>query len=265
MSTPSKQPCLLLRSDSLLRHLSRHGDTFKPNPSGRSKRACISCHAGKIKCDGNQRCSKCLKRGIECRYRQEDFDLVGDAPEDTQQRPVFSTSNMEIEIASMDDDTAIPITSVSNRHNHDLGFPRGIQSRGDTHLEAAVPPIQPSSIVVRPRPKPNGLLDWMAVQVLSDPEPEASSDAEDAESDSTADPFSALYLDLYYSYFHHRWLILHRSSLEQEKCRPDVVSSMKMIGAWLTARPESRKYAISIHHGLVTRLLHQLVSSFNTM
>jgi hypothetical protein len=173
-----------------------------------------------------------------------------------------------MELASMDDDSSIPIMSNFGQYNHDLDFPGGIQGIGDTHLEVAAPTNQSSSIEVPPRPKTNGLLDWTAIRVIrvrSDPERQGSSDAEDAESDGDADPFSALYLDLYYSYFHHRWPILHRASFDQEKCRPDVVSSMKMIGAWLTGRPESRKYAVDIHDGLVARLLPRLVSSCNTM
>jgi hypothetical protein len=173
-----------------------------------------------------------------------------------------------MELASMDDDSSIPIMSNFGQYNHDLDFPGGIQGIGDTHLEVAAPTNQSSSIEVLPGPKTSGLLDWTAIRVIrvrSDPERQGSSDAEDAESDGDADPFSALYLDLYYSYFHHRWPILHRASFDQEKCRPDVVSSMKMIGAWLTGRPESRKYAVDIHDGLVARLLTRLVSSCNTM
>jgi hypothetical protein len=53
----------------------RHGQA--PIPSGRSKRACVSCHASKIKCDGNSACSKCVKKGIACVYEQH--DSAGDA------------------------------------------------------------------------------------------------------------------------------------------------------------------------------------------
>jgi hypothetical protein len=60
-----------MRSDSLHRHLVRHGEEFKPTPSGRSKKACVACHKGKIKCDGNQPCSKCASKGSECVYEQQ--------------------------------------------------------------------------------------------------------------------------------------------------------------------------------------------------
>ena len=60
------------RSDGLQRHLGRHGQQFK-KPTGRSRRACATCHSSKIKCDGNDPCSRCEKKNISCKYglRQE--------------------------------------------------------------------------------------------------------------------------------------------------------------------------------------------------
>ncbi|KAF7955736.1 hypothetical protein EAE96_004660 [Botrytis aclada] len=60
------------RSDGLQRHLRRHGQQFK-KPTGRSRRACAACHFSKIKCDGNDPCSRCEKKKIPCKYglRQE--------------------------------------------------------------------------------------------------------------------------------------------------------------------------------------------------
>ncbi|TGO28293.1 hypothetical protein BPAE_0029g00210 [Botrytis paeoniae] len=60
------------RSDGLQRHLGRHGQQFK-KPTGRSRRACAACHSSKIKCDGNDPCSRCAKKKIPCQYglRQE--------------------------------------------------------------------------------------------------------------------------------------------------------------------------------------------------
>ncbi|KAF7909500.1 uncharacterized protein EAF01_003218 [Botrytis porri] len=55
------------RSDGLQRHLGRHGQQFKKH-TGRSRRACASCHSSKIKCDGNNPCSRCEKKNISCKY-----------------------------------------------------------------------------------------------------------------------------------------------------------------------------------------------------
>jgi hypothetical protein len=62
---------LTTSSDSLHRHLVRHGAEFKPTPSGRSKKACIACHKGKIKCDGIEPCSKCASKGSACVYEKQ--------------------------------------------------------------------------------------------------------------------------------------------------------------------------------------------------
>lgn len=82
-------------SDSLQRHLARHGDVFKPTPSGRSKRACLSCRAGKIKCDGNDRCTTCAKRGVECKYREED-QLATDIQRQTESPIPVPSEAMEV-------------------------------------------------------------------------------------------------------------------------------------------------------------------------
>ncbi|ESZ96406.1 hypothetical protein SBOR_3238 [Sclerotinia borealis F-4128] len=60
------------RSDGLQRHLGLHGQQYK-KPTGRSRRACAACHSSKIKCDGNDLCSRCEKKRIPCVYglRQE--------------------------------------------------------------------------------------------------------------------------------------------------------------------------------------------------
>lgn len=87
---------LIPNSDSLQRHLARHGDVFKPAPSGRSKRACLACRAGKVKCDGNDKCSTCVKKCIDCKYRQE--DQASEEPNEQQQRqPADSTPNEQVE------------------------------------------------------------------------------------------------------------------------------------------------------------------------
>lgn len=102
-------------SDSLQRHLARHGDVFKPTPSGRSKRACISCRAGKIKCDGNDRCATCVKRGVECKYRQEDQPVTTESQRRTESPNPAPSEVMEVDQLSL---TSAPViapesTSVS--------------------------------------------------------------------------------------------------------------------------------------------------------
>jgi hypothetical protein len=65
-----------------------------------------------------------------------------------------------MELASMYDDSSIPIMGDLGQYNHDLDFPGGGQGVGDTQVEVAAPTNQSASIEVPPRPKSNGLLDW---------------------------------------------------------------------------------------------------------
>ncbi|KAG4443101.1 hypothetical protein IFR05_001427 [Cadophora sp. M221] len=71
---------------------------------------------------------------------------------------------------------------------------------------------------------PTGLVDWSSAKILPD-QPLIIPD-------KPVDPTSAQYLDIYFTYFHHRWPIFHRPSFEDENENTLVVSSAKMIGAW---------------------------------
>lgn len=42
--------------------------TISPAPAKAFKKACQSCSVGKIKCDGNAPCSRCIKQGVDCIY-----------------------------------------------------------------------------------------------------------------------------------------------------------------------------------------------------
>ncbi|KAH7388956.1 hypothetical protein BKA64DRAFT_645427 [Cadophora sp. MPI-SDFR-AT-0126] len=96
---------------------------------------------------------------------------------------------------------------------------------------------------------PTGLVDWLSLKVLPDQGPKAI---------DNPDPISAEYLDIYFTYFHHRWPIVHRPSFEAEGENTLVVSSAKMIGAWLLGSYESKAFAITWHEALVEQLLPRL-------
>ncbi len=72
------------------------------------------------------------------------------------------------------------------------------------------------------------------------------------------DTTSAQYLEIYFTYFHHRWTIVHRPSFEADNENTLVVSSAKMIGAWLLGSSESKSFAITWHDALVEQLLPRL-------
>ena len=70
----------------------------KQNLSGRSRHACLACRAGKVKCDGNDICSKCARKGIECKYGQDDDSQRDESPswDEITDVPVPQTSGYEI-------------------------------------------------------------------------------------------------------------------------------------------------------------------------
>lgn len=209
---------LIRGSDSLQRHLARHGEVFKPAPSGRSKRACLACRAGKIKCDGNEICSTCVKKGIECRYHVED-----QSTEEANEQQQHNTSNpRQTESMEMDGGSIMaidsaevqpPMTTQVPQINEGRKVPEGFKLHG-----------------------PTGLVDWSTVKVLPDQESNGT---------GKPDATSAEYLDIYFTYFHHRWPIVHRPSFEAEGENTLVVSSAKMIGAWLLGSFESKAFAIT--------------------
>jgi hypothetical protein len=249
-----------LSSDSLLRHLAKHGSVFKPNPSGRSKRACITCHAGKIKCDGNEKCSTCIKKGLECKYRAQDEIQSSASPVDGKDHVTWQNSTSQ---RSSGKEQEQP--SMSNRDMETFGNPTlQVSASTETSERGSIsndsPRILPlaSSSLFR-APNVTGLVDWTAVKVRTDSNAQNSSSASGGELDLRLDRDSERYLELYYLHFHHRWPIFHRPSLAEEATVTIATLSMVMIGAWLEGSPEARKRALHLHEKLVAIIRPQLV------
>lgn len=57
--------CSLLSSDLLRRHILKYHPEEKPPPS-RAQKACRGCHARKERCDGEDPCNRCRRRGTPC-------------------------------------------------------------------------------------------------------------------------------------------------------------------------------------------------------
>lgn len=100
---------------------------------------------------------------------------------------------------------------------------------------------------------PSGLIDLSSIIIR----PEA--DLPTRTTSTSADPTSSTYLEAYFSSFHHRWPILHRPTFEGDESTL-VVSSVKMIGAWLVGSQESKSFAVTWHDALMEQLVPRLVS-----
>jgi hypothetical protein len=243
-----------------LRHLAKHGSVFKPNPSGRSKRACITCHAGKIKCDGNEKCSTCLKKGLECKYRtQDEIQSSASTPERGEQmawQDSTSPSAKEHERSS----TSNTDTGTSGNSSQIQPVSEGAAT-GTSTTSSNLKPFPFTSPSLFRAPNVNGLVDWSAVKIRTHADGQNHSPTLDADLDIQPDAESERYLELYYLHFHHRWPIVHRPSLDDEAPVTIVLSSMTLIGAWLEGSLEGKKRALNSHDKLVSNIASQLVRS----
>ncbi|KAG9236530.1 hypothetical protein BJ875DRAFT_222212 [Amylocarpus encephaloides] len=234
------------RHDSLNRHMLRHGEEFKPPPSGRSKRACITCHRGKIKCDGNQPCSKCVARDILCNYNRPDLNDAGK-----------DGSPPEM---SVGDQAAL---GVEEEEEEDEDEAEEGEEEDEEEEERAPEVGSNNSIASVLFPKLN-VVDWTAMKVQIDrtkaeqqPLPESILNTPDSSlcaRPTLPDRLEAEYLAAYLEHFHHRWPVVHRPSYEDNEMSSFLQCAMKMIGAWALGLGESKLYAVSMHRYLMSHI-----------
>lgn len=118
--------------------------------------------------------------------------------------------------------------------------------------------------------KTNGLIDWSSLRIQKDqpdpmhvePKPRVSQ-PNSASGDENLCPqpegSTQKYLDAYFAYFHHRWTIIHAPTFDDKTHPPVVLSSMCMIGAWLSGAQDSRELAAAMHDRLVAHIIPRLV------
>jgi len=180
----------LENSDSLLRHFNKHGQG--PQASTRSKKACTTCHAAKIKCNGEEPCQTCTKKSVECKYRTSQEPKTNDA---SIQESLRSTAQQEPTPTTLDKATRSVLSSM--------------QIRSDQDLSAPVP--------------------------------------------QTEIKRNVLYVEAYFTHFHHRVPIIHRIShddIGRGYVQPLLLYSIEMMGAWLEGSPDAREYARVRHQYL---------------
>jgi hypothetical protein len=242
--------------DSLQRHVILHGDLFKPAPSGRSKRACLACRSGKIKCDGNEQCATCFRRGIECKYREQDEDASMDEPSEPRQRQKSSHN------PAINPPTTITIeqggNSLVNSTELSNGTPSTFQHAFGNSSQVPQTQTNGLSMPAQSTPAPlslianSTLLDWVsAIQIRRDPEMGLD--------DLPSDPNTEAYLEAYFTSFHPCWPLIHRPSFDEDCRSSPIFLSVKMIGAWLLGTSESRNLAVATHNVLMDHITPQLV------
>jgi hypothetical protein len=253
------------RSDGLQRHLGRHGQEFKKS-SGRSKKACLTCHSSKIKCDGNEPCSRCSKKGIPCKYlpnqnharRDEgsNGDTMGNA-EDLE--PPTTVRHSEEQATTTD------ITSNSNPSPSAevLEPTRNIQSAHSP------PPNIPALPLVLQNAGGN-LVDWTKLRIRKEAPQEADSSHTDTAgkplfADITASckiPAEAMekYRKLYFDKFHDHWPIVHAPTYDNyEEGSTMIMPAILMIGGWIEGTSTSCSWALELYARLTNYIIYELV------
>ncbi|KAF4625960.1 hypothetical protein G7Y89_g12199 [Cudoniella acicularis] len=240
------------------RHLVRHGDQFKPVPSGRIRKACTICHRGKVKCDGAQPCSKCSLKRLECVYEQVDnVSSSEDLPTGTQTQ---GTGASRSSAAGSPNENAPTTPSQSGT----TGFEAGAQGAIiGPQLTASRPNLLPIPVSWNP----GGIIDWSSVKIRRDTLPNRSSQGrlefEDVSRDDyqlpiVEDEVGEVYLQKYFEHFHYRWPIIHRPGYEDQSHSLLLKTSVKMVGAWFQPDEKSREYALAMHKYLLNCIPVQL-------
>ena len=242
------------------RHIVRHGDSFKPGPSGRSKRACVACHASKTKCDGNDRCSRCVKKDIECKYEQQEID-----PQDAnvmKQRPLALQRTHTQRQAEMSSSLTASSTTVLPKLGHILG---PSDSEPSVLSENARLPDSPTSLAGLQISGAGDNIPWILSSTLEKDSPNTDLTLNQDLLHTNTEYLNQISIcviekhQLYFSYFHHRWPIIHAPTYRENGSNMQT-ESMEMIGTWLEGTLDSRNSAIAMHFSLVDRIFQQLVS-----
>lgn len=133
-------------------------------------------------------------------------------------------------------------------------------------------PIVDSLLLAKDSPTHNpfgklSVVDWMNVKIRKDePLSPLIKTPKSDDVDVLSPPFcpsdlEQKYMNAYYTYFHHRWPIIHRPSHADENESVILVCAMKMNGAWLYGSAASRLWALAMQGYLISKLPPMLVST----
>jgi hypothetical protein len=133
-------------------------------------------------------------------------------------------------------------------------------------LADRIPPSEPAVL----RIDRDGPVDWLSMTIQRNPPnaPDGELTGEGSEPKSInrhkdlyplTEAASRKYLHFYFTYFHHRWTVIHTPSLIVRPNFSVVVSSTRMIGAWISGTQDARWLAISMHERLMAHIIPQLV------
>lgn len=199
-----------------------------------------------------------MKKGTEeCRYELRDHEATHGDSTSPHEMPAVNDpqpdANTEIDRMS----TAGLITNP--RESPDLDLP-GLSGTLPRPVSAAL------------RADLDGPIDWSTMRIERDSSNDANRELIVQASQTNFVPIprdlyplpkaaSRKYLEAYYAHFHHRWTIVHSPSLEMKSHTSLILSSMKMIGAWLSGNQEAKWLAVAMHERLMSHVLPRFLQN----
>lgn len=198
-----------------------------------------------------------MKKGTEeCRYELRDHEATHSDSTSPHEMPVANDPRPDANTEVDHQSTAGLITN--SRESPDLDLP-------------SLSGILPRPVSAALRADLDGPVDWSTMRIERDSSNDANRELIVQASQTNFVPIprdlyplpkaaSQKYLEAYYAHFHHRWTIVHSPSLEMKSHASLILSSMKMIGAWLSGNQEAKWLAVAMHERLMSHVLPRFVN-----
>ena len=216
------------------------------------KRACETCRKGKTKCDGEEKCQVCVRKGVECVYTDEkeaenasEMNSKVSWPSAASTKPPAGNNSSSYDIPGNPARIAIPADS------YNILQPGPLPGLFQTQTTEVQPPPLPPPLP--PTLKP---IDWASLLIQKDdnagvkiPELEVTLDSSEKD----------LCIQAYFQHFHHHWALVHRMMAIDSPDYDIVLQAVRMNGAWTTGTEEGQHFAREIHENLMPDLVTRLV------
>ena len=237
--------------DSLNRHVILHTEVTAVGSGKKVKRACETCRKGKTKCDGEEQCQVCIKKGLQCVYTDDkhgdnDTEIVGHpSVEVVPSIPAFTQPPIVADLiiqGSLESSHRKTIPADSYNILHPGPLPSLFKTLQPEVLSPPVPQIKP--------------INWGSLTIQND----GNSEAEVPDTQMTLkNPGNDPYLHAYFEHFHNHWPLVHRIMGTDYSDYSILLPSVRLNGAWAMGTEESCLFARTTHESLMSHILSELV------
>jgi hypothetical protein len=157
----------------------------------------------KIKCDGNQTCSRCRKKGIECVYEHQD-----------------NVAQSEQHLSGAQEHDLRDSTFTSNEQS------KSFLSQQETPGRI-IPRVNVPATIKHLNGESHERIGWVLASRIEQDDASVAPPAMQSKSDDNTKLLSQVvtkrYTELYFAKFHHRWPIIHAPTYVA-LLRPDLIS-----------------------------------------